>query len=267
MDRLVVSPIEFAIAVAAAAVIAALALRKRLLGPGGAVTAPLLGPGLVAAGDWWLGALLIGFFLTSSLLPSTEQGGPARTAWQVLANGGPALVFGTLAVLTGEPAFLIGAATTIAAATSDTWATELGKAFGGTPLSIRSGQRVPPGTSGAVSGAGTGASVAGAVVIAALAWWLSPLAPEAATLGAAQVAVIAACGVLGSAIDTLLGGTLQARFRCDRCGKTSESPSEHELGHRAQHASGVAWMTNSTINLIAVTSAGSTAVALGMLAL
>lgn len=262
VDRLAVSPTELAIAITAAAAIAGVARRKRLLAPGGAVAATVLGPALVATGGWWLGAILIAFFLTSSLLPSMDREGPARTAFQVLANGGPALAFGLVALAADEPAFLTGAVATIAAATSDTWATELGRRYGGTPVSVRAGRRVPPGTSGAVSGTGTVASVAGAVLIAALAWLLSPLAPANASIGAGQVIAIAAGGVVGSALDTVLGATLQGRFRCRRCGRLAETPGEHAPGHPTRHASGLCWMTNSAVNLIATGAGGIAATVL-----
>jgi hypothetical protein len=99
------------------------------------------------------------------VLPESGGDAPARTWQQVLANGGPAIIFALAHRLTGFDPLLVGAAATIAATTADTWATELGRAIGGVPWSIRTRRRVPPGTSGAVSGAGTVATVAGAR------WW------------------------------------------------------------------------------------------------
>lgn len=64
----------------------------------------------------------------------------------------------------------------IAAGASDTVASELGRAFGGSPRTFPTWRRVEPGTSGAVSGIGTIAGVAAAAIIAspAIALWLLP---------------------------------------------------------------------------------------------
>jgi uncharacterized protein (TIGR00297 family) len=174
----------------------------------------------------------------------------------VLANGGPALLFAIASRLTGSDALLTGAAATIAATTADTWATEIGRALGGVPRSVRTGRRVPPGTSGAVSAAGTLATVAGAILIALAAALLRPLSPIENHPTAAAAIAIGAAGALGSAIDSVLGATLQARFACPACGHRSESPAPHCPGHAMRPSSGVPWLTNSAVNLVAALAAG-----------
>lgn len=174
----------------------------------------------------------------------------------MLANGGPALLFAIGYQLAGHDALLIGAAATIAATTADTWATEIGRAIGGVPWSLRTRQRVPPGTSGAVSGAGTLATVAGAILIAIVAVLLRPLSPADGDLGPGAAISIGIAGTFGSLIDSFLGATLQARFACATCGHRSESPAPHRPGHAMRAASGVPWLTNSAVNLAAALSAG-----------
>lgn len=216
----------------------------------------LLGPALVATGGWWIGAILVVFFLTAALLPEHGDGAPSRTWRQVLANGGPALIFAAGYQLTGHDALLTGAAATIAATTADTWATEVGRAIGGEPWSVRTRQRVPSGTSGAVSGAGTLATVAGALLIAIVAFLLRSISPAGDHPGVGAVIAIGLAGALGSLIDSVLGATLQARFACVTCGHRSESPSPHLPGHRMYPASGIPWLTNSAVNLSSALAAG-----------
>lgn len=218
--------------------------------------ATLLGPAIVGTGGWWLGAVLIAFFVSSALLPNASGENPARTWQQVLANGGPALAFAALSLIGYPSPFLLAAAATIAATTSDTWATEVGRARGGSPYSVRTWHRVPPGTSGAISAAGTIASIGGAGFIAVVASILAPAAPTPDLVSAGSMVLVAASGALGSTADTILGATLQARFRCGVCGHTSESPAQHCPGHPMRHASGVPWMTNSVVNLFAALIAG-----------
>lgn len=256
LDSLAVPASHIAVALLAAAAIAAVAHRRRLLDSGGAVAATLLGPALVAAGGWWLGAILIAFFLSAALLPEHGDGAPRRSWRQVLANGEPALLFATVYQLTGREALLIGAAATIAATTADTWATEIGRAIGGVPWSVRSRERVPAGTSGAVSGAGTLATIAGAIFIALTAWLLRSISPVEGHPTVSAAIAIGVAGALGSVIDSILGATLQARFACALCGHRSESPAPHLPGHRMSPASGVSWLTNSAVNLAAAMTAG-----------
>lgn len=183
----------------------------------------------------------------------------------MLANGGPALLFAIGSQLTGGEPLLIGAAGTIAATTADTWATEIGRAIGGVPWSVRTRRRVPPGTSGAISGAGTLASVAGAVLIALVALLLHPISPLDGQPALGEGIAIAAAGVLGSAIDSVLGATVQARFACAICGQRSETGGLHRPGHLMRPVSGIPWLTNSVVNLAAALAAGILAAALASL--
>jgi uncharacterized membrane protein len=54
--------------------------------------------------------------------------------------------------------------------------------------------------------------------------------------------------------DSLLGATVQARYRCRRCGAPAEGAAH--CGEPAQHAGGLAWLDNDGVNL-AATSAGA----------
>ena len=85
------------------------------------LAAALVVGGGVAAGFEWSGLLLLfAFFLSGSLLTQWSGGaGGRRDAGQVLANGG---VAAAAAIAGGWPAF----AGALAAATADTWATEIG---------------------------------------------------------------------------------------------------------------------------------------------
>jgi len=156
--------------------------------------------------------LLIAFFTTSSLLTvacrwqraTADDDATGRTALQVLANGGVAAIAALLVpgpLFPGARYVVVGA---LAAATADTWATELGMRFGSRPRSVRSLAPATPGLPGAVSVAGTLAGFAGALFIGLLAaalledrgaspWFL------AGVLG----------GVTGMVADTLAGAFLE----------------------------------------------------------
>lgn len=234
-----------------ATIIAAGARRARALSRGGAIAAVLLGTVSAAAG-WSWAALLIAFFLSSTALSRFRADlrerrtgaivakGGERDALQVLSNGG---VFGAAALgflflpWMGWPFLAAGA---IAAASADTWSTEIGTLARTPPRSIISLRPVPAGTSGGVSTAGTIAGAAGsgfiALLVLALGW------EPAAALGAL------AGGFAGATADSLLGATLQSRWSCPTCGTGTER-LVHHCGARTIHAGGVRWIDNDAVNL------------------
>ena len=229
----------------------------------GVVGATALGTIAVVAGwDW--GILLIAHFIVASALSkvgaerkarrtaSMVAKGGERDLEQVLANGA---VFGVAAVASLisplQSWFALGAGA-LAASAADTWATEVGTLARGSPRSIRTLLRVPPGTSGGVSVTGTIAMIAGAAFIAALAslfrW------PHLVVWGTLVG------GVAGAVVDTALGATLQERRRCLGCGEHTERII-HVCGSRTRRAGGIAGLDNDVVNFLATVVGGGVAVA------
>ena len=144
-------------------------------------------------GFGWRGLLLLlAFFVSSSLLSKAKT----RNERQVLANGGVA----ALAALAGSWAAFAGA---LAAATADTWATEIGRYSRKPPRLITTGKPVAAGTDGGMTLVGTVGGIAGAAFMAALAFLFEPRV---------AVAVVVA-GVFGMLLDSLLGATVQGAIR------------------------------------------------------
>src|SRR5690606_28830871 len=104
----------------------------------------------------------------------------------------------------------------LAAAAADTWATEIGPLSRERPRMILSGRKVPAGTSGAVTAAGTLAGVAGAVTVWASAWVTVLLTDPAggASYGVwTTFAAVVAAGAVGSLADSVAGASIQAVYR------------------------------------------------------
>jgi len=210
---------------------------------------------LCVGAGWSWGAILIAFFVASTLLSRAgaerkerrvggivAKGGE-RDATQVLANGGVYAAAALASMLApGWPGWTAVGAAALAAATADTWATEVGTLVGGVPRAITSLRPVPPGTSGGVTVAGTLASLAGAGFVAALAWWAGW--PGDAVRGAAIG------GFAGATADSLLGATMQARRWCDRCAAATER-AVHACGTPTRAAGGLVWLDNDRVNLAA----------------
>ena len=242
-------------AVLISATAALVGLVARALTPGGALAAIGVGAA-VLTGTGWTGCLvLVAFFLPSSVVtwigeprqPEwVDVRGSRRDAWQVAANGGAA----ALGALGGLPFPGLGlwiATSALATAAADTWATSVGSFSRHEPVHLLTGKRVPTGTSGGVSLAGTVGGVIGAAVVATAAaaptgdtrlWWTGVV-----------------MGTAGMVADSLFGATLQGRFRCPECGLASER-RRHRCGSATKHEGGLRWLGNDGVNAVATTLAG-----------
>lgn len=256
---------RFVAGVIIATIIAAIAWRARSLSRSGALTAVVVGTAAMTAG-WNWGTLLVLFFVTSSLLSHVRRAqrdeithgivakGDKRDATQVIANGGVFALCALLSVRGGVAAqsLALAALGALAAATADTWATELGTVFGGTPRSIIAWRPLPAGTSGAISLVGTISMLAGAAFIAL----------SAAALGlVSAVPLVVAAGIAGALADSLLGATVQERRWCATCERNTERRI-HDCGATTVLVGGCAWMDNDRVNLLA-TLVGATIGAIG----
>ena len=221
------------------------------LTPRGTFAAVLVGVA-VAAGAGLPGlVLLFAFFLSSTWL---TPGGGRRRALQVAANGGVAAVAALLS--RAGPAWTAAFAGALAAAAADTWSTEIGGRSRVAPRLITTGAVVASGTSGGVTWLGTAGCAAGAAFIAAAAALLG-------LVGAGAALAVAAGGIAGALADSLLGATLQVRYRCPACGAVGEK-QRHGCDADGEPVSGLAWMTNDTVNL-AATLIGAAVAALAVL--
>lgn len=238
--------------IALAASIALIARWHRALTSSGAVAAVVVATACVAGGwDW--AAILIAFFLSSTALSQmgeetkrsrtssiVEKGGE-RDAWQVLANGSVFAVAAAGSIIWPSVAWQLAGAGAIAAATSDTWATEIGTLFGREPRSIVSWQRVETGTSGGVTLPGILAAAAGSTFIALISF-LAGWPPKTACAALAG-------GFGGSLIDSVLGASVQARRWCARCDRGTER-AVHVCGTVTSFSGGIRWLDNDFVNLV-----------------
>ena len=161
----------------------------------GGVVAALAVGGATAWGLGWRGVvLLFAFFISGSLLTRLAGGhGGQRNYRQVLANGGVA----ALAGLFGSWPIAAGA---LAAATADTWATEIGSFSPQAPRLITTWQPVTKGTDGGITLLGTAGGVSGALFLAAF----------TALLFSSSLTVVWS-GIAGMVIDSALGATIQGK--------------------------------------------------------
>lgn len=237
---------------------ASLAWRGRALDPSGAIAAALMGI-VVLGGSGWSGALVLAlFFLPTTLVgrgtirwaPHREQSGEVRSARQVLANGGAAML-GSLLELRRPGSGLWVLTVSLAAASADTWATSLGRLSRTPPLRFGTLRPVPPGTSGGVTLWGTAGGALGALLVA------STLIVTLHETSLAALAFAIGCG--GMFFDSALGAWAQARFRCPRCATLTER-RWHDCGTRTTLESGWGWLDNDGVNLLTTLTAALAAI-------
>lgn len=255
------------------------------LSKSGAAGATLVG-GLVfgLGGPTW-GAVLVAFFLSSSLLSfiaaptkAAIAGGHVdssrRNLTQTLANGGlAALLAIAVGIVTHDspwyPTLTLAYFGALSAAAADTWATEIGILSRRAPRLITSGEPVTPGRSGGVTPLGFLASLAGGAFIGASAFALIQLA-SLLTTGEwflqdwFLVPLCMIAGLVGSIADSLLGATLQNQTYCDRCQTITEN-AVHTCGSATRHLRGISWLDNDAVNFLATLFGALTAVILSPL--
>lgn len=247
-----------------AQIIALAAYRFKALTGSGVIAAVIVGTIILGFGGYVGAAVLLYFFITGSILtrlPGKQQTGEkqARNWVQVVSNGGPAalaviLVHAFPAYRESWTLFFLG---TLAAATADTWATEIGTRWGKQAYHILTFRPIASGLSGGVSLIGTLASVLGSLSVAVLAYLLLPGDDFLCGLFLVPIVpVVAAAGVIGSILDSIIGATLQAKYRTAD-GRIVERPETG--GERIQ---GLSFVTNDMTNVLSTTWAGCIAVGL-----
>ncbi len=60
-----------------------------------------------------------------------------------------------------------------------------------------------------------------------------------------------AAGLLASFLDSLLGATVQAQYRCPNCDHLTEHHPTHTCGTATELVSGRGWLGNDQVNLVA----------------
>jgi len=250
------SAINYAAGLALLALLAVLAKKRRALDTKGVVAALAVGLTLLVT-SWIALALMIVFFLSSTALTlfrykEKEKVGAAerkggRSAAQVLCSGAvPAALVGVSLLIPERGAqLLLAAASAIAYANADTWASEIGSLSKSQPfLIVNPNVRVPPGVSGGITLLGEVGAASGSALIA-LTYFL--LNGKNAPLVYALLAFL--LGWAGEVMDAILGAVLQVKYECPRCKVLWDHPV-HICGSEAVYLRGSKWMKNEVINLV-----------------
>jgi uncharacterized protein (TIGR00297 family) len=187
-----------------------------------------------------------------------EKGG-ARNWPHILANGGIAsfaAIYNLASPSAEAAAVFLGA---VSASAADTVATELGLLSHSKPRLITSPSRfVTPGTSGGVSPLGFLGAFFASAVIGVMAVLLRIIQNPGLV-----VTICVAGGVIGAVGDSLLGASVQRRGYCPVCLRPTEALKH--CGEATKPTSGVRFVENNVVNVLATVVGGGAALAFYLL--
>lgn len=132
----------------------------------------------------------------------TAEKREGRSASQVLANLAVATASALLATYLHQPLLMFGCAGALAEAAADTLSSEMGQALDAAPVLITSFRPVPVGANGGVSGPGTLAGIAAALLVSGVTVLVHAVPGHG-------FAIAAIAGIAGMLFDSLLGATLE----------------------------------------------------------
>ena len=206
--------------------------------------------------SWFL--VLLSFFLIASYFTKhnyeqkeiagfSEKNRGARGWASVLANGGLPTLFAVLYYITGyNNLYLFCFGGSLAFALADTVATEVGLLSKSTPRSILTGKTILRGHSGGVTWRGEIAAIAGSLVIGIIS---ALLFSRDIYQFAVIVGAFTTSGVLSTNVDSVMGETVQCKYRCRICNKYSEKEIIHCNVITIQRT-GLRFIDNNMVNVL-----------------
>lgn len=241
-----------------------ISLRFRFIDMGGVAASFAVGYLVYVFGGREYFAVLLTFYLVSvsftklrvrTVKEAHNKENGVRSWKNVLANGCTATLAAVMAGISSDErtffAIYLGA---ISSAFADTLATEIGLLYPGKPRLITSMREVRPGTPGGVTPLGYLGGVVGMIILALVVHLL-----DKRMVAGELVAIIFSSGLVGMTVDSILGASIQAKYRCRGCGKDVESP--YHCGQPAEHLTGLKPVDTHVVNLLATVGGALTALA------
>lgn len=229
---------------------------KHKLTRSGAFAAFILGFIVLAFGHPLFYILMMSFLFSSLLInkviikfipniKSTVKAHEPRRWINVVANGSLLGIASLLYAFTPSTWVLALGIISMAAATSDTWASEIGSLSFETPWTIIKRTVIQSGLSGGVTWLGLGASLVGSLFIASISLPVLVLEFGWTVLTPIVFVLLVLAGFGGSIIDSILGELFQAKFET----------ASHDIVEIVTHStdmlvSGVVWVDNHVVNFL-----------------
>lgn len=191
-------------------------------------------------------SVVSGLVRGSYVNPFSAREGP-RGLEQIAAKGIPSMICGLLFAATADPIWFFVMLAIVATASADTFASAIG---GLDPKEMVPAlpyfTPVPKGMSGGVSAYGTLAGFFATVVVGAMSLLYGG--------GVVEMGVVVITGFVGANLDSVLGTTMQALYRCPACGRVTEARTH--CRRATVLTKGYAWVNNEMVNLMSGVTAG-----------
>lgn len=235
------------------------AYKTKVINRSGILTAMPIGFTILFFGEvsWFF--ILVLFFIIASIftkykhrekqkLGAPQENDVPRNWKSVLANGLPLAGLAILYYLSDRsPIFMLSFVGSISFALSDTLATELGLLSKEKPRSILTGEEIDRGQSGGITFQGEIAAIISSLVIGSICGiWFSK--NEMSQISIIIVAALVG-GVLATNLDSFLGSTIQAKYKCIHCKMRLEKKAIHCNKSMIQDK-GIPIIDNNVVNLL-----------------
>lgn len=194
---------------------------------------------------------ILAFFLPSSILSKVKnkesvelsnkfEKSSVRDSFQVLANGGIGGVLVLLNYFSPDKMWYLVYLTFLGTVSADTWGTEIGTLRKRKTYNILTLRKCEQGTSGGISFGGTAGAFLGSCIIVLFSF------PWLITYPVFLILVLIVSGFIGSLIDSILGATIQAKYKCSKCEEITERKYHCETP--AKLFGGFSWINNDVVN-------------------
>jgi len=254
-----------------------ISLKKKLVDITGFIAGLFVGLSVILLGGWNWFIIILLFHLVAGIatkwkyeykrsLGVAEEKGGARSWKNVLANGIIASIAVMLEYMVGGQIWAYAYLAAVATAMGDTLATEIGLLSPSKPkLIVKPWIEVEPGTSGGVSLLGYIASALAGLIVGLIGCMLGvvPSTEVPSPNPLYLIGVITLATLIGVTIDSIIGATIQAQYRCTVCGKLTERPVH--CGKQAILIKGVRWVDNHVVNILGIASGALSAMIIVLL--
>ena len=234
-----------------AALIAGISFRVKFLTRSGSIATFILASFIFGLGGIKWSVPILTFFILSSILSKLRkkrnesveiyfEKSSVRDYLQVIANGGLGGILVIINTIKPNELYYMIYLATLSSVCADTWATEIGTWKKTATYNILNLKPVEQGVSGGISANGTIGAVLGSIAILFSGILWIDISYIHYTI------LIISAGVFGSMIDSILGATIQAQYKCSICNKVTERIVHCDT--EASQFSGYKWINNDIVN-------------------
>ena len=164
-----------------------------------------------------------------------------RKVIQIISNVGIGVLSLIIYKFTSNDLYLLIYASVMAESLADTLASDIGVLSKSEPINILTFKKGERGLSGNISFLGLTSALIGSLLIGTI-YYIGM------DKSITSFIIIILSGFLGSLIDSILGASIQVKYKCTKCKKITER-KEH-CGKKTNYYKGIKWIDNNLVNLL-----------------